>query len=418
MNITYGKMIRSNDRFNKNLNRDVKKSYSCQVNSQVPKLRVNPILLIPGINIIVLSIYALYLLANIIRNGIINFYCIFTYKDVFMTSYGEYAIKKMDLIKSDTDASKNINKIKLFFILLINALICIGITLFVGKIQGVSLSALIDCFMDKETNDITKNISFTLFYVLIGSLIVTFLMNKILSSKFLNFKRTKLGDGSDVTDLIDGNKLYAADVNATLSSEYKGFSALYSNFSSMILSFIGGKEYIPKRYRENLEEKYKYNAIINDSNNKLNNDCMTEGMVFTDKYIYTVNPYYTNTAYDSSRNNSEETNYSYSSNENAKNYNGYSSYEYYKQYNNAGRNSNNNSYNSYNSYNQNNSSSYSTGNQSSSNNLEFFKGCSSVEELDKRYKKLCQVYHPDSATGDSDTFVKLKAEYEKLKEKF
>lgn len=45
----------------------------------------------------------------------------------------------------------------------------------------------------------------------------------------------------------------------------------------------------------------------------------------------------------------------------------------------------------------------------------FFSGCNTAEKLDKRYKSLCKAYHPDSPTGDEETFKELQAEYEKMK---
>ena len=57
---------------------------------------------------------------------------------------------------------------------------------------------------------------------------------------------------------------------------------------------------------------------------------------------------------------------------------------------------------------------------SSSGSVEdskYFKGCTTVEELSFRYKKLCLIYHPDNMNGNADTYIELKDEYEKLKKR-
>ena len=48
---------------------------------------------------------------------------------------------------------------------------------------------------------------------------------------------------------------------------------------------------------------------------------------------------------------------------------------------------------------------------------KYFKGCSNLDELSLRYKKLCLIYHPDSGNGDVDTYIELKDEYELLKKR-
>ncbi len=47
----------------------------------------------------------------------------------------------------------------------------------------------------------------------------------------------------------------------------------------------------------------------------------------------------------------------------------------------------------------------------------YFKGCTTLDEVSLRYKKLCLIYHPDSGTGDTDTYIELKEEYEMLKKR-
>ena len=48
---------------------------------------------------------------------------------------------------------------------------------------------------------------------------------------------------------------------------------------------------------------------------------------------------------------------------------------------------------------------------------KYFKGCTSIDDLSLRYKKLCLIYHPDSGSGDVDTYIELKDEYEMLKKR-
>lgn len=49
----------------------------------------------------------------------------------------------------------------------------------------------------------------------------------------------------------------------------------------------------------------------------------------------------------------------------------------------------------------------------SDNEQLFFEGCSSINELNKRYRLLAKIYHPDSENGNSDIFQKIKDEYDK-----
>ncbi len=41
----------------------------------------------------------------------------------------------------------------------------------------------------------------------------------------------------------------------------------------------------------------------------------------------------------------------------------------------------------------------------------YFKGCTDLESVKRRYKKLCQVYHPDTGNGDADTFHQIAEQY-------
>lgn len=47
----------------------------------------------------------------------------------------------------------------------------------------------------------------------------------------------------------------------------------------------------------------------------------------------------------------------------------------------------------------------------------YFHGCNTKEELTKRYRALCKVFHPDAATGDTDEFRKLQEAYEDMMNK-
>lgn len=49
-------------------------------------------------------------------------------------------------------------------------------------------------------------------------------------------------------------------------------------------------------------------------------------------------------------------------------------------------------------------------------NSIFFSGCTTRNKLDKRYKSLCKAYHPDTEGGDSETFMVLTEEYNRLKD--
>lgn len=64
------------------------------------------------------------------------------------------------------------------------------------------------------------------------------------------------------------------------------------------------------------------------------------------------------------------------------------------------------------------------GNSAGNTNLKsteesvFFKGCTSLEGLQKRYKTLCKEYHPDTNSGSSEAFRQVQEEYECLKKTF
>ena len=47
----------------------------------------------------------------------------------------------------------------------------------------------------------------------------------------------------------------------------------------------------------------------------------------------------------------------------------------------------------------------------------FFVGCNDAEAVEKRYKSLAKVYHPDMPTGDEETFKRMKEEYETIQKR-
>ena len=46
--------------------------------------------------------------------------------------------------------------------------------------------------------------------------------------------------------------------------------------------------------------------------------------------------------------------------------------------------------------------------------IGFFDGCSNVEDIKGRHRKLVQEYHPDGQRGNAEMFKKIQAEYEDL----
>lgn len=45
----------------------------------------------------------------------------------------------------------------------------------------------------------------------------------------------------------------------------------------------------------------------------------------------------------------------------------------------------------------------------------FFIGVENAQALKKRYKDLLKIYHPDNVSGDTETVLEIKREYDKLK---
>lgn len=102
---------------------------------------------------------------------------------------------------------------------------------------------------------------------------------------------------------------------------------------------------------------------------------------------------------------------------NRKEYKYYSDYGKYYEYKTDGKSSKNED--KYSSNNDGTSDKKSNG-KFSSDGLEFvfFKNCTNAEQVEKTYKKLCQIYHPDQSTGNNEMFLIIKEEYELAKKKY
>ncbi len=55
---------------------------------------------------------------------------------------------------------------------------------------------------------------------------------------------------------------------------------------------------------------------------------------------------------------------------------------------------------------------------SSSRTFDFFAGCSSRESVDKKYKSLVKLYHPDNMDGDTAALQEINAQYAEAKKRF
>jgi len=49
---------------------------------------------------------------------------------------------------------------------------------------------------------------------------------------------------------------------------------------------------------------------------------------------------------------------------------------------------------------------------------DFFKGCTTWDQVKERYRKLMQMYHPDHASGDEEYSKQINTQYEALKKKY
>lgn len=53
--------------------------------------------------------------------------------------------------------------------------------------------------------------------------------------------------------------------------------------------------------------------------------------------------------------------------------------------------------------------------ESQGGSVSFFRGCSTLEDLNKRYRNLTKAFHPDLDAGDEETMKQINAEYGRLK---
>ena len=54
----------------------------------------------------------------------------------------------------------------------------------------------------------------------------------------------------------------------------------------------------------------------------------------------------------------------------------------------------------------------------SSNSFDFFAGCNSRESVDKKYRSLAKLYHPDNIDGDTAALQEINVQYEEAKKRF
>jgi len=48
----------------------------------------------------------------------------------------------------------------------------------------------------------------------------------------------------------------------------------------------------------------------------------------------------------------------------------------------------------------------------------YFKGCKDAESVKARYRNLCRTFHPDTGSGDADSFREMNEEYHRLLKKY
>ncbi len=58
------------------------------------------------------------------------------------------------------------------------------------------------------------------------------------------------------------------------------------------------------------------------------------------------------------------------------------------------------------------------GASSATGTFDFFAGCTSRESVDKKYRSLVKLYHPDNMDGDTAALQEINVQYEKAKKKF
>lgn len=59
-----------------------------------------------------------------------------------------------------------------------------------------------------------------------------------------------------------------------------------------------------------------------------------------------------------------------------------------------------------------------TSDKGAHSDASFFRGCTTMEELTKRYRNLTKTFHPDLEAGDEETMKQVNEEYERLKSEF
>lgn len=91
----------------------------------------------------------------------------------------------------------------------------------------------------------------------------------------------------------------------------------------------------------------------------------------------------------------------------------------YNNYNNGSQQQNYQQNNQQNQYQQQQQQSYQQQSSGSTQDTDsYFAGCTTLEEVEKRYKALAKVFHPDSQTGNDVSFKQLQTAYETAKKKF
>ncbi|SFP43354.1 hypothetical protein SAMN04487928_10230 [Butyrivibrio proteoclasticus] len=56
--------------------------------------------------------------------------------------------------------------------------------------------------------------------------------------------------------------------------------------------------------------------------------------------------------------------------------------------------------------------------QATSSSFDFFAGCTTKESVDKKYKSLVKLYHPDNMDGDTAALQEINVQYDKSKRRF
>lgn len=83
--------------------------------------------------------------------------------------------------------------------------------------------------------------------------------------------------------------------------------------------------------------------------------------------------------------------------------------EYYYNYSGNGKRYNNSKYNK---------KTNGSATQATSSSFDFFAGCTTKESVDKKYKSLVKLYHPDNMDGDTAALQEINVQYDKAKRRF